>query len=1229
MLLGITIQNPTFKTTSIIKQYTDPLSCYIIVTVLLLLGSSTTVWAQQDSSQVESLSNWRSKSYFIQGDTLVLDDRPVFPTSITIKSTHLVADSTFIVQGNQLIFVQLPIDTVLTIRYRVFPYNLQEKKQHKNIAAIGRTLQHDGLIGSGYRYNPYVGSGDAFQFGDLDYSGVFARGLSVGNNQDLILNSSFNLQVAGKLGDVEILGAISDNNVPLQPEGNTQQLDEFDRIFVQFKYGRQRLIAGDYNIARPKSSYFMNYYRRLQGGQAFTNLKVGKGRLKTDASFAVSKGKFARQQLKGEEGNQGPYRLKGANGEPFVIVIAGTERVYIDGKVLTRGADNDYTIDYNLGEITFTPQQLITKDRRIQIEFSYTDLTFLRTIVTANTAYETKQGHFRFNLYSEQDAKGQTVAGALSDSAKAVLQRVGDATDQAFVSGISIPDQTGKNKGVIFYELKDSLVNGILYDSVLVFSNNKDVAIYNARFSAIASGGNYIRVQGSANGVVYQWVAPNPLTGKPTGTHAPVRLLNTPKQRQLYNLGVDHQIGKNGSLSADIALSNVDENTFSEVGNEDNQGLAARLTYQQTIPLAWKKGSSRTVDSLLTTKTSLKIEGHYEYLMKTFEFVEPYRTREFARDWNIQVPEKTQEHLYKAKLTLTDKYWGQMSYQFSGLNKEMYYQGTMQTLAATVRHRGFLLKTNSSLLQSNTPKNSSMFVRPKLDVSYTFKKLLNWKIGAYGELEQNNQVDLVADTLQQASFFYHLSRAYTELPASKKLFLKAAYTRRYDYLSASNFFVVNAIADAVQVSGDWEQSRSSRLQWNMTYRNLNIIHKEQSNQKNKETYLGRLEYLLNIKRGFIRSSTIYQLGSGQQQKVEYNYVKVDQGKGTFIWVDRNGDEAQQIDEFEKAQFQDQADYIRVTLLTGKFIRTNNVLFSQSLTIRPKVLIQAKRRKQKHQKKKKLPFILDALQRFSTRSILKIDRKTFDGARGVIAFNPFQLDVAHEALVTISSGINNNVYFNRTGTYGWEFSQRDNRSKTLLSTGFETRNFREYSLNQRLNIKPSKRKLGIPPSTAFRNLRFQASLLTSLGQQSNSSQFFPTRDYDVRFYKVQPQFTALFQKKFRVILQYKYQYKKNEISTLDQLHSHDITTELHYNQAAKTNVKASFSFVQMQFDGEATSPVGYTMTEGLQAGSNYLWKLSLSQALSRNIQLTFSYEGRKTGGTVNVVHVGRAEIRATF
>lgn len=1143
----------------------------------------------------------------------------------------MIADSTYRIEGNQLIFLSRPKDSLFQARFRVFPYPLTEKRQHKDVDQIGRNIQHDGVIGSGYTYNPFETGGDAFNFSDLDYSGVFARGISLGNSQDLVLNSTFNLQVAGKLGDIEILGAITDNNVPLQPEGNTQQLDEFDRIFIQFKYKRQRLIAGDYNIERPKGSYFMNYYRRLQGGQLFTNLKVGKGRLKTDGSFAVSKGKFSRDVFDGQEGNQGPYRLKGANGELFIIIVAGTERVYIDGKLLQRGADNDYVIDYNLGEITFTPQLLITKDKRIQVEFSYTDLTFLRTLGTANISYETKKNTVRFNFYSEQDAKGQTVAESLSDSAKAVLQRVGDQVDQAYVSGISIPDQTGENVGVIFYKLTDTLVNGFRYDSVLVFSDNQDSAIYSARFALIEGGGNYIRLQGAANGVVYQWVAPDPLSNQPRGTHEPIQLLSTPKQRQLYNFGMDYRLGENGGLSADIALSSVDNNTFSEIGNEDNQGIAARLSYQQTIPLFWGKETPldtfQTDSSQSNANTFLKINAHYEYLTKEFEFIEPYRPREFSRDWNISLVEQTQEHLYKASLSLEGRKWGNVAYQFSGLNKDTLYNGYQHNLDINTRYKGLQIVSNSSLVQSETPSEKSIFIRPRLDVSQSFKKLSNWKIGVYGELEQNSRLDINTDTLNQGSFFYNLFKVYSELPASESLLLKTHYIRRYDYTPRKDGFLTNSVADDVNLAGEWTQTAASQLKWNLTYRSLRIEDSTLTTQEPKETYLGRLEYILNIKKGFIRSNTIYQLGSGQQQKVEYNYVKVDQGQGAYIWVDRNGDEAQQTNEFEQAQFQDQADYIRVTLLTGSFIRTNNVLFSQSLTISPKRLIQGVRKKKG--KDYKLPIGLDVLQRFSTRSIFKIDRKTYDGAENVVAFNPFQLNVVDTALVSISSSINNNLYFNRTGVYSIEFGQRDSRGKTLLSTGFETRNFTEYSLNQRLNVKPGKQKPGQKPSAALRNIRMQALLTGTYGLQGNRSEFFPIRDYDIEYYTIEPQFTFLYQKSFRVVLKYKYNHKKNRINDQELVQSHDVTTEISYNQSAKTNIKASFSIVQMAFDGDATSSVGYVMTQGLQAGSNYLWNLSISQALSRSIQLTVSYEGRKTGESDNVVHVGRAEIRANF
>src|SRR5690606_33699337 len=272
---------------------------------------------------------WRNKitkQIPVTTDTLHLDSLSIYAGSLSVTG---IDDTNYIIlpHAAQLVWKHLPPADSVQVSYRTMGISLHHVYAHKSLNLVDSNIHFylykmdDGLNGSG-RF---------VDFNQLDYNGSYGRSIALGNNQDVVLNSNFNLQANGYILDsVQLEAAITDNTIPFQPEGNTQRIQEFDQIYIRLQKNKHSLILGDYNLERPPG-YFLNFYKRVQGLYYQTELPLSKTVTnKLGLSGSVAKGQFARNIFQGQEGNQGPYKLTGNNGEQFFIVLAATERVYID-----------------------------------------------------------------------------------------------------------------------------------------------------------------------------------------------------------------------------------------------------------------------------------------------------------------------------------------------------------------------------------------------------------------------------------------------------------------------------------------------------------------------------------------------------------------------------------------------------------------------------------------------------------------------------------------------------------------------------------------------------------------------------------------------------------------------------------------------------------------------------------------------------------------------------------
>lgn len=1134
-------------------------------------------------SQGQVGSNFRSKTIFIDQDTVRIDTLSIIPSSEIIDGNY---NSNYKIDyPNALLIAPKLKGKEFKLKYRVYPVLFSKTYSHKSTENVNVT---DVGQYSYFTLNENAKQEELFNISGLSKNGSISRGINFGNNQDLSVNSNLDLQLSGKItDDINIQAAVSDNNLPIQAEGNTQQLQEFDRVFIRLFNEKSNLIAGDFLITRP-NGYFMNLNKKVQGGGYSTQsvIKSAKGAkkegiLKSSINAAISRGKFSRNVIAGEEGNQGPYRLLGDDGEAFIIVLSGTERVYVNGKLMRRGQDNDYVIDYNTSELTFMPQQLISKDQRIVVEFQYSERNYARSLYFIENTYEQDKLKLNFNIYSEQDNKNQSLQQELNQTERNLLTRVGDNIDSAVISGI---DTVEFNNSEVLYKLVDTLG----FNDVLVFSKNPDSALYRARFSNVgANQGNYRQIRSDANGRVFQWVSP--VNGVPQGEYEPVIRLITPKQRQMVNLGGEYELSENTVVKLEGAYTKNDINTFSQRDARDDNSYGIRLDFRSNE-------SIRKKDSTKDLRWNNQV--FYEQIGKNFQFIERYRNVEFQRDWNIQdVNLSGNEYITMVKTGIQQNR-SFFNYQFSSFIKGDDYQGIKNGFDAKFKKGGFNIQSRGSYLTASSDDNNE-FLR---HYSTLTQDLLGIRAGVYLEQERilfyQGKSDTIVSNTQ--SFDRIIWKAFIEKgDSTSEKYYQLSYSEIYDYLPNGTELDYGMKSENFGLDFKLGESRRSQLSGKALYRELRILNGELTSRNPENTLLGRINYDLRAMKGLISSNTFYQIGSGSENRREFSFLEVNDGQGTHVWNDYNGNNIKELNEFEIAgpNNQFQASYIKVFTPTNDFIRVFSNQFNQTLFLRPAAILKNKKKWQK------------VLARFSNRSAYRAERKT---SLEEDIYNPFNNGVEDSSLITLNSSFANTFYFNRLNPkFGVDFYYLDNRNKSLLVNGIESRANRVNEIKTRVNLSKI----------------YSIESRFTLSERSNRSEFFNNRTYTIESQEIEPRLIYQPSVKFRLTYSSSYVERENKIgSESSTIQSNNI--ELNYNQARKGTLGLNFSYISIDFNGDQNSTLAFEMLEGLRDGNNVTWGLNWQKNLSNSLQLNINYNGRKSDG-LRTIHTGGMQVRAFF
>ena len=1068
------------------------------------------------------------------------------------------------------------VTLTVTVTYSYLPFMFQESYARRSLVVVPDTAARDTLRIA--RKTQPISTADIFG-PNLQKSGSLVRGFTVGSNRDLSPTSGLRLQMAGRLAtDLEISAALTDENTPIQPEGTTQSLQEFDKVFVEIRSKDITGTLGDF-VLDVQGTEFASLTRKLQGAKGFAEYRTEPASGSLLLSGAVARGKYATNQFTGIEGVQGPYRLTGRNGETFIVVIAGTERVYVNGELQSRGDVNDYVIDYSLGEITFTSRRLITSASRVNVDFEYTDRSYSRSLFggQATAGFFDNLASLSVTYMREADDPDSPLDFTMTDSARQALAGAGDDRSAATLSGVVRVDSNG-----IYIGVDTVLAGGVAY-TLYRYAPGDPAAVYLVSFSYAGPGkGDYRRQQIG----VFSW------QGVGAGDYLPVRYVPLPESHQVFDVALKTTPASDLSLSAEFGRSELDPNRLS--ATDVTRGGNAISFQGSYSPKGITIGDAALGDIDLTLKG--------RNLDDEFVPLDRVEVIEFTRKWGIDSVRSSGERQLEGLLRYAPSTGISVGAGFGNIRRGDDFDADRLAAFATLNREG-LPKVNYTIDRVSSDDRiagtSSDWIRQKGSADMAIG-IVTPAVGYEGE--NRSLTSLLTGLAAPGSFRFDQWSAGVRTAETGHLTLLAEYGWRND-----DAFLAGEV---VPESRSFTQQYGARLsEWNalssvadVTLRKTRYSDEFQAaGRSDISTVLVRnTTRYTPLKRG-IETDLFYETVTERSSVQQRVFVRVSPGTGNYRYRgDLNGNGLADDEEFEQTRFD--GDYTTVTLPGDELVPVINLRASARLRITPRRFLEQPQ-----------GWIEDALYAITTETYARVDEKSTEPDLAKIYLMDFSHFQQDSTTIAGSSLFSQDILlFEGQPDFSARLRYLQRGGLTSLSGGPERLFGRERSVRLRWQL--------------VREIANELELVSRTDRVSESPS--PSRVHDVNG-------TLLsFDVSYRPVQSIEYGMRFEVARSTDRAQSPvlqaDINTQtvrgvFGFERAGQLRVSMSREEVLLDRD---VVDFAYELTNGRSAGISWLWGVAFEYRVTSFIQASASYDGRSEGGAP-VVHTGRAEVRAFF